>query len=354
LNERVRRPPLFSLAWGAGPFGAAVLVLHDFIMGPVISRELVVAAYRLFLGREPESEEVIRATMNGLPDWQSLRRAFLHSQEFRRICSPSVLMPVHDLAPPVRVETETDPATLAKMLQHVQRVWTELGEQEPYWSVITSDEFRKASFSKSAEQFWSSGEADVERFLTWLRRNRISPDRITSVLEFGCGTGRVTAWLAGAFPNVIGYDISRHHLNIAEQHLRDVGRQADLRTMSMDELERLPRVDAVFSVIVLQHNPPPVIRHILGRLLSALNPGGIAWFQAPTYYENYEFRAQKYPRTQVNPAPPSRMEMHMLPQDVIFELIASLDCRVVEVQPDSMTGSPEFVSTTFLVRKRED
>ena len=60
----------------------------------------------------------------------------------------------------------------------------------------------------------------------WLRRNGIAgfgPDR--SCCEYGCGTGRVTAWLASSFSRVIACDISRSHLRLAESHLLNAGRR---------------------------------------------------------------------------------------------------------------------------------
>ena len=51
---------------------------------------------------------------------------------------------------------------------------------------------------------------------------------------------------------------------------------------TVDEMVNLERVDLVYSLIVLQHNPPPVIRLIVRAFLKALNPGGVAYFQVPT------------------------------------------------------------------------
>src|SRR5271169_236009 len=48
-------------------------------------------------------------------------------------------------------------------------------------------------------------------------------------------------------------------------------------------LARLTNVDLFFSIIVLQHNPPPVILGILDAAFAGLRPGGLAFFQVPTY-----------------------------------------------------------------------
>ena len=319
----------------------------------MVAEELVRAAYLLLLGREPENQEVVTAAMGGNADWQSLRWDFLNSLEFRRVCSPSVITSIHDEAPHIHVESETDPHTLARMLDRVQTVWNRLGEEDPYWSVLTSERFRKDKFHGSSEEFWNSGEDDLKRFTAWMQRNELCIRGSDTVLEYGCGTGRVTMWLARMFSRVIAYDISRTHLQLAEEHLARVNETAELRHISIDGLDQLPKVDVIFSTLVLQHNPPPVIRHILGCLLGALTPGGIAYLQFPTYCDNYEFRIERY-LNPTEPAPePAPMEMHVLPQRVAFEVIAEQDCAVIEVAPDSLTGSAQFVSTTFLIRKNQ-
>ena len=49
-----------------------------------ISHDLVVAAYRALLGREPESENVIHALAENHRSAEDLLRAFLRSEEFRK------------------------------------------------------------------------------------------------------------------------------------------------------------------------------------------------------------------------------------------------------------------------------
>jgi hypothetical protein len=102
-------------------------------------------------------------------------------------------------------------------------------------------------------------------------------------------------------------------------------------------------------VIVLQHNPPPLIAHILRKLLDALRPGGVAFFQLPTYSRGYRFEVAKYLRSK---ARADSVEMHVLPQAEVFSIVASHSCEMLEVLPDSCVGDPDWISNTFLVRKR--
>jgi hypothetical protein len=45
--------------------------------------------------------------------------------------------------------------------------------------------------------------------------------------------------------------------------------------------------------------------------------------------------------------------MHVLPQRDVFSIVAELSCEVLEVLPDSCVGDPDWISNTFLVRKRK-
>ena len=80
---------------------------------------------------------------------------------------------------------------------------------------------------------------------------------------------------------------------------------------TVDEMVNLERVDLVYSLIVLQHNPPPVIRLIVRAFLKALNPGGVAYFQVPTYRGGYRFSPGEYLENEAKKH--VMMEMHVLP-----------------------------------------
>ena len=73
--------------------------------------------------------------------------------------------------------------------------------------------------------------------------------------------------------------------------------------------------DLFHSIITLQHNPPPLIAEILAAAFAGLNPGGDAFFQVPTYERGYRWDIKNYLS---DLAPRGGMEMHVLPQSVIF------------------------------------
>ncbi len=319
--------------------------------------ETVALAYRLLLGREPENAEVVNDLAHAVHSVAQLREVFLASPEFRN--QMAELLERQDAAPQrhpfhfpaIPVEADATDDLLARMLTRTQSQWEQLGRSDPYWSVITQPHYRQEQFEAHRQQFQLSGKHSCELFLAALRRNGINPGSLRTCLEVGCGVGRVTRYLAQAVQQVVACDISSQHLELARQYLEgEAVTNVELRHWrGMDALDQLSPFDALYSVITLQHNPPPVMAWMLRRLLGGLASGGIAYFQLPTYRNGYLFEAERYLHI---PSLPT-FEMHVLPQAQVFGIVQEAGCVCLEVREDSMCGDEDrMLSNTFLVRKR--
>jgi len=121
-----------------------------------------------------------------------------------------------------------------------------------------------------------------------------------------------------------------------------------LHWQSTEQLRHLPQVDAIFSVITLQHNPPPVMVWMLSQLLACLNPSGVAYLQIPSYRAGYLFEVDRY----MNSTPPNTLEMHFLPQQAVFQIIQASGCLCLEVREDGMVGDEsKMLSNTYVIQK---
>ena len=322
----------------------------------LITPEEVALAYQLLLGRDPESADIVNNLCQTVHSVPALRESFMRSSEFRSRMGEildkhqdvQLRHPFH--LPHIPVEAEISDELLRKMFDRIKHEWTYLGETEPYWSTITQPQYHLDQFEGSRQQFYDSGKYVLDIFMATMRRNNINPNLIQSVLEVGCAVGRVTQFLANSFPKVIAADISAPHIAIAKaqmaaQHISNV------EFIHWDDpraLYQLPSVDAILSVITLQHNPPPVMAWILKNLLACLNPGGVAYIQIPTYRNGYLFETERYLQT----AQPNTLEMHFLPQHAVFRIVADADCTCLEIREDGMVGDEsQMLSNTFLIQR---
>ena len=319
----------------------------------ILTPDIVRLAYRLLLGRDPESELAVQQAVSyGTLD--KLRAAFMSSEEFRTGQGrPAVQAPATRLvgvdAPPIEVQWQADQAALVALLGHVRTTWTRLGEERPHWSVLSAPAFSPEQIARNKVAFFASGAQDCRGLVAILHRHGVRPDDLPLLFEFGCGVGRVTPHFAGAFHQVTACDVSTSHMAMAREVVAAAGAQnvtfrlAETTSFGMDA-----PFDLWFSRIVLQHNPPPVIAMILRRALGLLAPGGVAVFQVPTYARGYRFRLANYLAGLVE----DEIEMHVLPQPVVFALAQEAGCEPLEALEDLSAGpSVNWNSTTFVFRK---
>ncbi|MFO1159894.1 MAG: class I SAM-dependent methyltransferase [Reyranellaceae bacterium] len=245
---------------------------------------------------------------------------------------------------------EGDDETLKICLERVEDCWRRLGETEPHWSVVANPMFRSERIGETIDEFYATGEHDLRRWMEMAERGGVQLPSRATCLELGCGVGRVTLWLSRMFERVIGLDVSPSHLALAEQLLRKEGRHnVELRRVNtLEAFRQLPDIDCFFSMIVLQHNPPPVMRWMLLRILSKLNPGGGGVFQVLTKLPGYSFDPAAY---LARPATASEMEMHVLPFDAVVETVKQAGCEVVISAEHDCIGHAGSESIEFLIRK---
>jgi SAM-dependent methyltransferase len=318
-----------------------------------VSEHDVRIAYQLLLGRPPENEKVVRDHVKTCQNMAALRKVFLQSHEFR--VSTGAVLGVRPLDwPPLVVEVDASPEAIKRLFKHIEANWSELGRLEPHWSVLTDDRFKAAALAdkENFATFFRSGHHTVGSFEIMAKRAGIDLSKYQSAFELGCGVGRITAVLAEKFSSVCAADISAPHLKVASEQLRGrstEGRVEWLQLKSPRDLLAVKPFDVFFSIIVLQHNPPPLIKVLLESVLSKLRSGGVAYFQVPTYALGYTFKTDEYIKKARDGA---KIEMHVLPQAQLWQLLHDANCELLEVREDTAAGDRFIISNTILARKR--
>ena len=156
----------------------------------------------------------------------------------------------------------------------MQSEWNARAKENAYHWVVSS----KQQWDKDA--YYAEGEKDIEkRVMPFFAERGISQEKysVFSVLDIGCGTGRLCRALSKRFRSVTGIDISEEMLKHAKEDNADL---ANVRWVhgSGSDLSGIAdaSMDFVFSFIVFQHIPSKsVIRKYFQEVFRILKPGGL-------------------------------------------------------------------------------
>jgi ubiquinone/menaquinone biosynthesis C-methylase UbiE len=181
----------------------------------------------------------------------------------------------------------------------MRRFWNARAREDAFYFVDTRQRYR----ARDRGRFWEAADL-VEFMLSELEVELCPRD---TVLEIGCGIGRITRALAGRCAEVIALDISdemlrrARELNPQLENVRWV--QGNGETLAGIESET---IDACMSVVVLQHVPDPeitlgyvrelgrVLRRSVPRRLSGSARGGSA--TRPGWGRTWSSRPSRPPR----------------------------------------------------------
>ncbi|MEH0196591.1 class I SAM-dependent methyltransferase [Caulobacter sp. CCNWLY153] len=323
------------------------------IQSPIISSDRpaslydVHACYRLFLGRESETADAALSQLADSPSVWTLVSRFHGSAEAqrRRVSEASALIERAQDGRGVNLDLNEDQAQA--LTAHVEQVWSRYGREDAYFSVLTNPRYRAEHMGGAeVEEFYATGQEEVDHFLAACARNAALPPT-GPMIELGCGVGRMGEAFARRNLRYDGVDISAGHLHLARERLAARGVENARLRLLPDYLADDDRHDLFFSVLVLQHNPPPIMHRLLDTCLARLNPGGLAYFQAPCRLFDYGFETGSY---LAGAARQEAMEMHALPQSAVFALLARHGLTPIEVTPDDRIGAIG-ISYTYLARK---
>ncbi len=158
-----------------------------------------------------------------------------------------------------------------------ERFWDRRARENAFYFVDNQLDYRNSD----AEAFWEGGEEELGRIL---RMVALEIGSGQTVLDLGCGVGRMTRALAARAARVLAIDVSGEMLARAREknaHLTGVewihGDGRSLRPVGDAAL------DGCFSWVVFQHIPDrEVTFDYIREMGRVLKPGGWAVFQVST------------------------------------------------------------------------
>ena len=110
------------------------------------------------------------------------------------------------------------------------------------------------------------------------------------LLDMACGTGTLSALLAGRGYDVIGVDASSAMLSVAQEKRMEAGFEALFLCQRLEELDLFGTIDAaVCTLDSLNHiTDPAALREVLRRTALFMNDGGVFIFDVNTPYKHAE------------------------------------------------------------------
>lgn len=158
-----------------------------------------------------------------------------------------------------------------------ERFWDERAREQPLYFVDNTVDYR----NPDVERFWTQGADAVDAILGELGIELRAED---TLVEIGCGVGRLTRALARRAAHVIAVDVSKEMLARA----RELNPRLENVTWLHGDGESLrgvghTSVDGCFSHVVFQHLPDPELTlGYVREMARVLRPGGWAAFGVST------------------------------------------------------------------------
>ncbi|MBV9734807.1 MAG: class I SAM-dependent methyltransferase [Acidisphaera sp.] len=176
------------------------------------------------------------------------------------------------------------------MRRDTDRDWRTIAAEQPYWAVLSAEEFRGRDLDAQAKaRFFESGRRLVAEIIDRIHRHCRPGFTLDRALDFGCGVGRLLLPIAERAREAVGVDVAPHMIELARQSLKLTNTTNATVVQGDDTLSQVSgRFNFVNSVIVLQHIPPERGYRIIGRLLALLEVGGVASLQL-TYAKERRF-----------------------------------------------------------------
>ena len=238
------------------------------------------------------------------------------------------------------------------ILNTVSNTWNTYGNNNNniYWSVISNNKYKTINSQEQLDEFYKSGiestnyiknkfEKYKKIFELWAIEKRC--------LDFGCGCGRTLIHLAMYFDEIVGMDISQGHLDKAN----NIAKQLEISNIKLyksdEDITIYDNFDLIYSVIVLQHIPPPLMKNYINQLLSILNDDGYAFLHIPIKStNNYICDENNFSNEEI-----IEMQMYYLDINVIKKIISDNNCILLEFDDKQNHCGTEFEDGFFIIKK---
>jgi ubiquinone/menaquinone biosynthesis C-methylase UbiE len=159
--------------------------------------------------------------------------------------------------------------------------WRAWGKKDPLWGVASwTGRERDGLNPWTDEEFYELGADWLDFERVWRQTVGYEPG---TVLEIGCGAGRITRMLAGTFAKVIATDVSSDMIEYARSRIKN--EKIEWQETDGDILPAADNsLDAVFSCHVFQHFPSNTVQlQMFKEINRVLKPSGTFLVHLPIH-----------------------------------------------------------------------
>lgn len=241
-------------------------------------------------------------------------------------------------------------------INDLQKNWDEFGKKDPLWSILSFPEKKRGKWK--TKEFFETGKKEIDSVIDYMKP--FQTKKIHSVLDFGCGVGRLTQALGMHFKKVYGVDIAPSMIDLA----RKFNQRGDTCEYILNQKETLDffkdgTVDFIYTNITLQHIHPRYSKKYIQEFLRILSPEGILIFQIPSekklpesIKEILKVRGKKIiPRKIKKWYHGAEMEMYGIPRKEVIQFTEKNKGIIIDIQEDQRAGS-EWESYRYCVTKK--
>jgi SAM-dependent methyltransferase len=173
------------------------------------------------------------------------------------------------------------------VLSREQKDWDDLATLDPRWAILSTRRYKFGRWDTA--KFLLQGDREVQDLVA-RARSLGYPQEWRSVLDFGCGIGRLAPALSARFDAYYGVDLSPEMISRAcELHSGSTNCRFLLnQDATLDQFQE-QSFDVVYSRYVLQHlTDRSVMLSYLRSFVRLLRVGGLLVFQLPAHIPKAE------------------------------------------------------------------